>query len=223
MEARSSPAETTRRLLTAPKLWQALAMKPFITCSACVIAASLTLGCSKDKPDPKAVASAAAAASAEASARRDPASDIRLLDVGVTIPKLVTTAHDGTEVSLEKLKGKPVVVYFYPKDDTPGCTVEAQQIRDNFDDLSKTGAVVLGVSSDSNDSHSEFAKKHSLPFKLLPDPDHVFANAFGVPIRDGHTARVTFVIDKQGKVAKVFAHVNPDGHAKELVAALQAL
>lgn len=197
-------------------------MKPFITCAACVIAASLSLSCSKDKPDPKAAASVEAAAS-EASARKDPTSDIRLLDVGVAVPKLTVTASDGSEISLEKLQGKPVVIYFYPKDDTPGCTVEAQQIRDNFEDLSKTGAVVLGVSADGNESHSDFAKKHSLPFKLLADPDHVFSNAFGVPIRNGHTARVTFVIDKEGKVAKVFSHVNPDGHAKELVAALAAL
>ncbi|MEZ4233461.1 MAG: peroxiredoxin [Polyangiaceae bacterium] len=146
-----------------------------------------------------------------------------LLAVGADAPAIDATAHDGEKVSLEKLKGKPVIVYFYPKDDTPGCTIEAQQIRDSYEDLSKTGAVVLGVSSDGNDSHSEFAKKYSLPFKLLPDEDHRIANAFGVSLRGGMAARVTFLIDKQGKIAKVFPQVNPDGHAKELLEALKAL
>ncbi|MBX3183074.1 MAG: peroxiredoxin [Polyangiaceae bacterium] len=145
-----------------------------------------------------------------------------LLAVGADAPKVETVAHDGEPVSLEKLRGRPVVVYFYPKDDTKGCTLEAEQIRDKHEDLSKLG-VVLGVSSDSNESHVEFAKKYSLPFKLLPDTDQAIANAFGVPVTRGYAKRVTFIIDKDGKVAKVFPDVAPDGHAEEIYAELKKL
>ncbi len=145
-----------------------------------------------------------------------------LLAVGAEVPKVETVAHDGEPVSLEKLRGRPVVVYFYPKDDTKGCTLEAEQIRDKHEDLTKLG-VVLGVSSDSNESHVDFAKKYSLPFKLLPDTDQTIANAFGVPVTRGFAKRVTFIIDKDGKVAKVFPDVAPDGHAEEIYAELKKL
>ncbi|MCA9645660.1 MAG: peroxiredoxin [Polyangiaceae bacterium] len=198
------------------------------------IAALVLCACNEEKPTEtpaKADTSAAADTSPGADNSGAPAAtapsaetvDGTLLEVGAAAPAIDATAHDGEKVSLEKLKGKPVIVYFYPKDDTPGCTIEAQQIRDSYEDLSKTGAVVLGVSSDSNTSHSEFAKKYSLPFKLLPDSDHAIAKAFGVSLRGGKAARVTFLIDKQGKIAKVFPKVNPDGHAKELLEALKAL
>ena len=146
-----------------------------------------------------------------------------LVSAGAPAPSFETTAHNGTRVSLASLKGKPVVVYFYPKDDTPGCTKEASEIRDLWQKIEGTGAVVLGVSTDDNESHVAFANKYSLPFLLLPDKDAAIAKAFGVPLRMGTAKRVTFIIDRQGKVAKVFPEVNPQGHAAEILATLSSL
>jgi len=146
-----------------------------------------------------------------------------LLAVGASAPDIEATAQDGEKVKLADLRGKPVVVYFYPKDGTPGCTAEAQGIRDQWEPLKQTGAVVIGVSTDDAESHKAFAEKHSLPFLLLPDPDGNIAKAFGVPLTLGRAKRVTFVIDKQGKIAKVYPQVSPKGHAEELLAALRTL
>jgi peroxiredoxin Q/BCP len=146
-----------------------------------------------------------------------------LLSVGAPAPAIESVAHNGQKVNLAELKGRPVVVYFYPKDDTPGCTVEAEEIRDDWADLSKSNAVVLGVSTQDNASHRAFASKYGLPFMLLPDENEAIARAFGVPVKNGYTKRVTFVIDKQGKIAKVFPEVNPKGHSDEILEALRAL
>ena len=146
-----------------------------------------------------------------------------LLEAGDEAPKVEAVAHNGQRMSLADLRGKPVVVYFYPKDDTPGCTVEAQGFRDEWKRLSSAGAVVLGVSTDDNVSHRAFASKYELPFLLLPDSDQTIAKAFGVPIVNGHAKRVTFVIDKQGRIAKVFPAVTPKGHADEVIVAVSAL
>lgn len=146
-----------------------------------------------------------------------------LAAVGNTAPSIESTAHNGTRVSLASLKGNPVVVYFYPKDDTPGCTREANEIRDLWQKIQQTGAVVLGVSTDDTESHVAFANKYSLPFLLLPDKDATIAKAYGVPLRMGTAKRVTFIIDRQGKVAKVFPEVNPQGHAAEILATLSSL
>jgi peroxiredoxin Q/BCP len=145
-----------------------------------------------------------------------------LLAVGADVPDVAAKAQDGKLVRLRELKGKPLIVYFYPKDDTPGCTIEAKGIRDQYAEL-KSRAVVLGVSEDSADSHQAFASKYDLPFPLLDDTSHALATAFGVPLSSGHAKRVTFVIDAAGKVRRVFPNVNPDGHAAELLAALAAL
>jgi len=145
-----------------------------------------------------------------------------LLAVGAEVPDVSAPAQDGKLVNLRALKGRPIVVYFYPKDDTTGCTIEAKGIRDQYAELSRR-AVVLGVSEDSLDSHKAFAAKYELPFPLLDDTSHALATAFGVPLSGGHAKRVTFVIDASGKVAKVFPDVNPDGHAAELIDALKAL
>jgi peroxiredoxin Q/BCP len=165
-------------------------------------------------PSATAVPSAAAVPSAE------PAST--LLAVGTEVPDVSAVAQDGKTVHLRALKGKPLVVYFYPKDDTTGCTIEAKGIRDQYKEL-KHLAAVFGVSTDTQDSHKAFADKYSLPFKLLDDSSHTLVTAFGVPVSSGHAKRVTFVIDKTGKIAKVFPNVNPDGHATELLEALKAL
>ena len=145
-----------------------------------------------------------------------------LLAVGADLPDLSAPSQDGKVVHLRELKGKPLIVYFYPKDDTTGCTIEAKGIRDQYADL-KSRAVVLGVSEDSADSHQAFASKYNLPFPLLDDTNHALATAFGVPLTSGHAKRVTFVFDATGKVSKVFPNVNPDGHAAELLDALKSL
>jgi peroxiredoxin Q/BCP len=142
-----------------------------------------------------------------------------LLAVGSPAPPINVTAHDGTKLELSKL-GKPAVVYFYPKDDTPGCTVEAKEIRDLWKDIEGTGAIVIGVSTDGQTSHQAFAEKYELPFLLVPDEDHAVAKAFGVTIKNGKAARVSFVLDASGRVTKVFPKVTPTGHGAELLAAL---
>ena len=167
-------------------------------------------------------ATSSAAVPAPAPVATAAAAGATLLAVGADIPDLAAPAQDGKVVHLRELKGKPVIVYFYPKDDTPGCTIEAKGIRDQYAELNGR-AVVLGVSEDSLDSHKAFADKYALPFALLDDTSHALTTAFGVPVSSGHAKRVTFVIDAAGKVRKVFPDVNPDGHAGELLEALKAL
>ena len=150
------------------------------------------------------------------------AGDSPLLAVGADVPDVSAMAQDGKTVKLRELKGKPVIVYFYPKDDTPGCTIEAKGIRDQYAELNSR-AVVLGVSTDTSESHKAFADKYNLPFQLLDDSSHALVTAFGVPVSSGHAKRITFVIDAAGKVRKVFPNVNPDGHAAELLETLKSL
>lgn len=140
-----------------------------------------------------------------------------LLQVGSTAPLFSTTAHDGTPVELEKLRGKVVVLYFYPKDGTPGCTTEAEGFASEHDAIAEAGAVILGVSTDDNDSHRKFATDHGLPFLLLPDTDRTLADAYGVGGMLGMTARVTYLIDRQGKIAKIYPNVHPKDHAAEVL------
>jgi thioredoxin-dependent peroxiredoxin len=198
---------------------------------ACSLAASLAIGgCNRESPVASSSSPAslpASTASPVASIAAAPAPTVAgagtLLAAGAEVPDVAAPAQDGTLVRLRALKGKPVVVYFYPKDDTPGCTIEAKGIRDQYAELSRR-AVVLGVSVDSLDSHKAFATKYDLPFQLLDDTNHELARAFGVPLSpSGHAKRVTFVIDASGKVSKVFPNVNPDGHAAELIEALKTL
>lgn len=148
-----------------------------------------------------------------------PAVSPRLLEPGSAVPPLSVDAQDGQTLDLGKL-GKPAVVYFYPKDDTPGCTVEATEIRDLWTEIEKTGAIVIGISSDGEASHRAFAEKYDLPFLLVPDEDHALANAFGVPVKDGKAARTSFVLGTDGHVLEVFSKVNPRGHGAQLLAAL---
>jgi peroxiredoxin Q/BCP len=186
-------------------------------------------GCGRESssaaPSSQAALPAKAASSVASPSPRSPdapASQPTLLAVGAEVPDVTAPAQDGKLVNLRALKGKPLVVYFYPKDDTPGCTLEAKGIRDQYAELNRL-AVVLGVSSDSLDSHKAFASKYELPFSLLDDTNHALASAFGVPLFSGKAKRVTFVIDASGKVSKVFPSVSPGGHAAELIEALKAL
>ena len=145
------------------------------------------------------------------------------LAAGAPAPDFTLEDQNGKRVSLADFKGRRnVVVYFYPKDDTPGCTKEACLFRDQFEDFSDVGAEVIGISSDSAASHRAFAAKHELPFTLLSDSDGVVREAFGVPATLGLLpGRVTYVIDKQGVIRHAFnSQLSPARHVAE---ALQVL
>jgi len=149
---------------------------------------------------------------------------------GARAPDFTAVAHDGSQVTLAALKGRPVVLYFYPKDDTPGCTVEACGFRDAHAQFGRHKAVVLGVSPDSPKSHVKFREKFGLPFTLLADEDHAIAERYGAwreKSMYGRSfmgiARSTFVIDSAGRIAKAFTSVKPEGHEREVLAAIAAL
>ena len=152
------------------------------------------------------------------------------LEEGSKAPDFTLLTHDGRKLKLSSLKGAPVVLYFYPKDDTPGCTKEACGFRDAKTKLAKLGAVVLGVSPDTPASHEKFRAKYKLPFTLLCDPDHTVAEKYGAwreknmyGKKSMGIARSTYLIDAAGKVAKVFKAVKPDVHADQVLAALKEL
>jgi peroxiredoxin Q/BCP len=149
-----------------------------------------------------------------------------MLKEGSTAPAFKTKDGNGDTVNLKDLRGQKVVLYFYPKDDTPGCTKEACSFRDAFSKFKKKGIAVLGVSPDSEASHKKFAAKYSLPFTLLADPDREIAEAYGVWGEKkfmGRTYmgvhRTTFLIDEKGKIKKVFEKVKPEDHASEVLEA----
>jgi peroxiredoxin Q/BCP len=152
------------------------------------------------------------------------------IEVGDKAPVFTLAADDGKKVKLADLKGKPVVLYFYPEDDTPGCTTEACAFRDRKDELKKFGAVVLGVSPDDVASHAKFRDKFKLNFPLLADPDHAVAEKYGA-WREKNMygkkfmgiARCTYLIDKDGKIAKVWKRVLVDRHDQQVIDALQEL
>ena len=153
-----------------------------------------------------------------------------MVSVGKSAPAFSLDTDAGQKLSLKDLKGRPVVLYFYPKDDTPGCTVEACEFRDAFPRFKGSKAVILGISPDSVKSHLKFKEKFDLPFTLLADEDHAIAEKYGVWQKKsmyGRTymgiARTTFVIDKDGKVAKIFEKVKPKGHAEEVEQAIDEL
>jgi peroxiredoxin Q/BCP len=152
-----------------------------------------------------------------------------MLQEGTIAPDFTLASDGGGEVSLSDYRGKKVVLYFYPKDDTPGCTTEACNFRDDYSDLVAAGAAVLGVSPDSVKSHDKFKLKYSLPFALLSDPDHQVAEmygAWGEKTTYGKAymgiLRSTFVIDEGGKILKVFPNVKPKDHSQEVLATLAA-
>jgi len=152
------------------------------------------------------------------------------LEVGVEAPDFTLPSDTGETIHLKSLRGRPVVLYFYPKDDTPGCTREACAFRDLKAEMEKLGAVVLGVSTDDLDSHRKFRQKYNLNFPLLSDTDHKVAEMFGAwreKVRFGKKSmgiqRSTFLIDANGIIRKVWKNVKVDGHDEQVLSALREL
>ena len=150
-----------------------------------------------------------------------------MITEGDQAPDFTLQSDAGDEVTLSSFRGRPVVLYFYPKDDTPGCTTQACGIRDAYGEFERAGAVVLGVSPDNERSHVKFRNKYELPFTLLADTEHEVADRYGVWGEKKFMGkkymgvnRSTFVIDEGGKVKKVFEKVTPATHADDVLAAL---
>jgi thioredoxin-dependent peroxiredoxin len=153
---------------------------------------------------------------------------VSLLAVGTKAPEFTTTDQDGKRRSLSDFQGKKVILYFYPKDNTSGCTKEACAFRDHFDRFRQLNVEIVGVSIDSEKSHKSFVQKYDLPFTLLADADKSLVQAYGVWDEKSlygkkymGTNRVTYLIDESGQVAAVFPKVKPDRHAEELLAMLE--
>lgn len=182
---------------------------------ALVFAALLLAGC-RETPKPTTTASPSTTAPSQTASVSASSVDLK---EGDQAPALVATASNGTKIDLAQLKGKHVVVFFYPKDDTPGCTKEACAFRDAWSKLEKGDVQVIGVSVDDDESHKKFAEKHKLPFPLIADPDKKICAAFGVPVNNGYASRVSFLIAPDGKIKKVYPKVDPAVHADEILAA----
>jgi peroxiredoxin Q/BCP len=166
-------------------------------------------------------AAAAPAASAAPPSPATPIASPTEVTVGQPAPDFTGKDQDGKTVHLADLKGKPVVVYFYPKDETPGCTKEACSFRDAWTNLQKKGVQIIGISTDTEQSHKAFATHHKLPFTLVSDPKGEIAAKYGVPISEGYVARQSFVVAPDGKVKKVYRKVDVTVHAAEIAADVQ--
>ena len=152
------------------------------------------------------------------------------IEEGKKAPAFTLHADDGSKVKLSELKGNPVVLYFYPRDDTPGCTKEACAFRDRQDEIKAGGAQVFGISPDTVESHVKFRDKFSLNFPLLADPDHAMADKYGAwreknmyGKKSMGIQRSTYLIDADGKVAKLWKRVKVDGHDQQVIDALKEL
>lgn len=152
-----------------------------------------------------------------------------VLTIGSKAPDFKTKDQDGNEISLTQLKGKKVVLYFYPKDMTPGCTAESCNLRDNYKALQKAGYEVFGISSDNEKSHKKFIAKEKLPFSLLADEDKSVHTKFGTWVEKSMygrkymgTARITFIIDEKGIISEVIEKVDTKNHASQILGGTQA-
>jgi peroxiredoxin Q/BCP len=146
--------------------------------------------------------------------------------VGTAAPSFSLPSEDGSQVSLQDLRGKWVVLYFYPKDGTPGCTIEAHNFQRDQPQYAQRNAMVVGVSVDTTDSHKEFCSKQGLTFKLLADTEHKVVKEYGSTMNYNGVeiaARNTFIIDPQGKIVRTYASVDPNKHSQEVLAALDEL
>ena len=150
-----------------------------------------------------------------------------MLEPGKKSPDFSLKNQDDEKISLKDLIGKKVVLYFYPKDDTPGCTTEACSLRDVRDDITDLGAEVIGISRDNASSHDKFKTKYNLNFMLLSDPDHKTMDAYGAWDKKAFglvgVLRKTFIINPNGQVIKAYEHVTPAGHGEQIVADLKTL
>jgi peroxiredoxin Q/BCP len=184
-------------------------------CSALTLTILAASACSEQKSGP-------AAAPSAAPATKDPhaGAEANPLKPGDPAPDVTFKLQDGKEIKLSSLADKQVLVYFYPKDDTPGCTIEAQGLRDGWSDIQAAGLEVYGVSTQDADSHKAFIEKHTLPFPLVVDTDFAVAKAFRVPLlRDAFASRQSFLIGKGGKIKHVWLDVDPKEHAATVIAA----
>lgn len=145
-----------------------------------------------------------------------------LLPVGAIAPEVVGEAPDGSVTRLSAVRGHSAVVYFYPKDGTPGCTKEACAFRDAFSGYERLHVTIFGVSRDSSESHAEFRESQRLPFSLVADESGAIARAYGVSSTLGMASRVTFLVGADGRVARVWPDVDPGVHAKQVLAAVEA-
>lgn len=147
-----------------------------------------------------------------------------LLAAGDPVPTFHAIASNGSAVDVTPTpRAHALVVYFYPRDETPGCIIEAEAFRDARDVYDTAGIDVIGVSTDTDEAHRGFAANHQLPFALVADPAGQVAAAFGVQLNNGHAQRTTFIVDRQGHIARVFSPVQPRGHSDEVIAAVRAL
>ncbi|TAK28222.1 MAG: peroxiredoxin [Myxococcaceae bacterium] len=196
----------------------------------------MALGCSRSSapppPAPVVASQATAAAAAPPAATEAPAAATltvsapareAMIAAGEAAPRFRATTHEGSAVESDGgARSRVLVLYFYPRDETPGCTREACSFRDAYSAYGEAGADVVGVSTDSAEAHRGFAQHHRLPFGLIADTDGRLAGAFGVPVSSGYTARTTVVIGRDGRVARVFPNVRVDGHSDEVLAAVRA-
>ena len=174
-----------------------------------ILAGVLAAGCQES---PKPASGSPPEASAQAAELKE----------GDAAPDVEIKLQNGNSMKLSQLRGKPVAIFFYPKDETPGCTVEAQGIRDSWADLSAASVAVIGVSTQDAESHKSFIEKEKLPFDLAVDTDGSLAKAFGVPLKNGYAARQTFLIGADGKLKKIWRQVTPTGHAAEILTAARS-
>jgi peroxiredoxin Q/BCP len=151
------------------------------------------------------------------------------ISAGIPAPDFMLSDDNGTQQRLSDYRGQPVILYFYPKDDTPGCTLEACNFRDDYSAYVEAGVTILGVSPDTSKSHSKFKQKYQLPFPLLADKDHAVCDAYGVWGEKQFMGRAymgvlrtTFLIDPNGDIKKVFEKVKPAEHSAEMLAAIKA-
>lgn len=183
-------------------------MRPLLVAVCLVLVA-----CKKDETPPPSKTDAVTTTAAAATPPKE----------GDAAPDVDLALQDGKHVKLASLQGKHVVLYFYPKDQTTGCTIEAQDFKARHDELVKAGVTVIGVSTQDAASHQAFIEKEQLPFSLAVDQDHSIAKAFGVPVSaGGNAARQTVLIGKDGKVKKIWRDVTPKDHAAAVLAAAGA-
>lgn len=185
-----------------------------VALTSVVLSVFLSAGCSRDPGGSGGPVAAPSVDPATASGK-----DVA---VGRPAPNFHAQAHDGAAIDIAALKGKPVVLYFYPRDETPGCTKEACAFRDAWNDLSQTGVVLVGISTDDLASHKKFAEHHELPFHLVSDPDGAIAKAYGVGSMAGFLARQTVLIGADGNIKKLYRSVDPKTHAAEILADLKS-